>query len=193
MASKPFYRTLRGLDPYSERFCRLLIRRLTAGSAVGAGASVFVNTVAALMLAAMWALVGAVVGPIALGLVWRGLVSSGPSGPLTGGQIGGAAVGAIVGFVVSYRMVSRGMAMTALRDALRPRVIDGWKCMNCRYSLEGLVGKHHLIVCPECGRMVPIGIGSVDLVEQMMIRGELPLEGRFADAGAANRDGAGHE
>jgi hypothetical protein len=194
VAGKPFYRVLRGLDPYSDRLCGLLVRRLTARTPIGAGASVAVSTVAALMLTLAWVVGGAVLGPLACAVL-NG--SSGSEGPSSNWQLGGAAAGGVIGFVVSYRAVSRGMALSALRDALRPRIIDGSKCMICRYSLEGLTGRDNLVVCPECGRTVPIGLGAVDLVEQMMVRGELPPEGRFAlrptAGGPSNPGGGPHE
>jgi hypothetical protein len=185
VARRPFYRTLAGLDPYSDGFCRLLIHRLCRGSVFASLSGSFIVLVVGIMLASFWAAAGYVLGP----LVHDGVALDGYGGA-EHWTWGGAALLGIVGFALSCRVASRGLAVTALRDALRPRIVDGARCLVCGYSLAGLQGENFLIVCPECGRTVPIGLGAVDLIEQMMARGELPPEGRFAPPAGANRPGA---
>jgi hypothetical protein len=175
VARKPIFRTLSSLDQYSDEFCRLLVRRLTGKSRISVVISATVNATAALMLACLWMLGGFLLSPV----VWV-LFSAGGNRPPAEWQWGVVAVAGAIGFVVSSVAMSRATALSALRVALAPTIIDGTKCLICRYSLEGLTGKDHLVVCPECGRTVPIGLGALDQVEQMIVRGELPQEGRFA-------------
>jgi hypothetical protein len=171
VANKPVYRTLGSLDQYSDEFCESLIRRMARK--VGVGSRV-VNTIAALLLACAWAAGGFV-------LAWA--VCRAPLAGV-GAQVIPwfvAAMAGAAGFVVSYRNLARATVLSWLRLAVAPRIIDGGRCLFCGYSLEGLPGKDHLVVCPECGRTVPIGLGALDQVEQMILRGELPVEGRFAE------------
>lgn len=165
MPAQPFYRVIPQLADYPDEFCRLLIRRLVVrGPRYAVLAAV--NGAVAVLIAAAVALVGV---PIVLAFVSPGGSRVGADWAWPASMVTGVAA-----FWVSYRTLARGTILSMLRDAIRPRFIDGARCIACGYALDGLRGADFRIVCPECGRRVPIGRAAAPLVDQMIAWGELP-------------------